>query len=178
MQREEAMRSLVAAHGALLRGLARRMMRSEPDAEDLVQDTFERAFNGLDQMRDPERSRSWLVSILHNVFLDRCRRQRIRPDAVSERNLELLPVAAATADAADEPSWADLTRQDLDRALQGLDPTYREVFELREFARCSYQEIAQRLGVTLRTAGTRLHRARAKLRELLSSTGNKHEQAL
>lgn len=162
----DAFLELVSAHESLLRGLARRLTGNDSDAEDLLQDCLERAMRNSDQLRDPKAARAWLISILKNAFLDRCRRQRAESQGRdSAEPPEDLP---CPDDAQDEPSWKDLGMEDLERALEYLEPDFRTPYKLREFENLSYREIAQRLGVPVATVATRLYRARLKLRELLS----------
>ncbi|HEY8211856.1 MAG TPA: sigma-70 family RNA polymerase sigma factor [Myxococcaceae bacterium] len=159
MEREELL-----AHRTLLLALARRLTGNESDAEDLLQDCFERAMRGSVQLRDAKAARSWLISILRNAFLDRCRRQRAELQGQDTEPPEDLPCP----EPADEPAWAHLGLEDLHRALEDLEPEFREVYELREFEGLSYKEIGKRLGVPVATVATRLFRGRFKLRQLLS----------
>src|SRR6185295_20246 len=103
------------AHGALLRALARRLTGNDADAEDLLQDCFERAMRSSTQLRDAKATRSWLISILRNAFLDRCRRQK-----AESQGLEYVepPEDLPYQEPADEPVWAQLDLGDLHRALE------------------------------------------------------------
>jgi RNA polymerase sigma-70 factor (ECF subfamily) len=162
MEREEWLRELMASAEPVLRGLARRMTGNDADAADLVQDCFERALRRADQLRDPQAARSWLISILRNAFLDRCRREALGKDHVEPP--EDLP---CPEEPAGEPAWAKLDLNDLRQAVEDLEPEFRTVYELREFQGKSYREIAGQTGTPPATVATRLHRARLKLRELL-----------
>ncbi len=73
---------------------------------------------------------------------------------------ELDPVAPA-------PAWADLTLDDIQGALDEVEPVYRDVYSLRMFEGLSYEQIARRLSIERITVGTRLSRARKRLREIL-----------
>jgi RNA polymerase sigma-70 factor (ECF subfamily) len=170
----EALRALMASLEPVLRGLARRLTGNDSDTEDLLQDTFERAVRCREQLRDLRAARSWLISILRNAFLDRCRRQRAESQG---RDYDLPEELAATADPPDEPVWAELDLADLKRALLDLEPEFRIPYEMKELQGLSYKEIAKEIGVPVSTVATRIHRARLKLRELLSQVkrGPRHE---
>src|SRR5262245_28186647 len=171
----EALRALMTDLEPVLRGLARRLTGNDADVEDLLQDCFERAVRCHEQLRDPKAARAWLISILKNAFLDRCRRQRA--ESQGRDYVDPPTDVAAPPDPPDEPIWAELDLEDLKRALLELDPEFRIPYEMREFRQLSYKEIAKELGVPVATVATRIHRARLKLRELLSKKkrGPRHE---
>lgn len=155
--------ALVDAEPALTR-IAERMCANAADARDLVQDTFERATRqGLPpDVRNPA---GWLVTVMHNLFIDRCRARARRP---SHEPLEVQHVDVARIDPdPPEPAWSRITVEDIRAAVAELDPTYREVYELHTFEGWSYEKIAERLAIQRVTVGTRLNRARKKLREVL-----------
>jgi RNA polymerase sigma-70 factor, ECF subfamily len=161
----EAFLELTAAHEPILRGLAHRLTGNDSDAGDLLQDCFERAVRRREQLRDPNAARSWLISILRNAFLDRCRRLRAESQGVEYVEP---PEDLPCPEEQDEPPWTELTLEDLQKALEALEPEFRTVYELREFERLSYRKIAGKLGVRVPTVATRLFRARLKLRQVLS----------
>lgn len=148
--------------GPALARLAARLCANHADASDLVQDTFERAARqGLpDDVRNP---RAWLTTILRNLFVDRCRAAGRRPALEPLGEL----AAPATEPAPTEPPWARLGLDDIRAAAAELEPTYREVFFLHVFEHWSYERVAARLSIQRVTVGTRLTRARRKLRDLL-----------
>jgi len=149
---------------AFLRRLARRLCHDAADAHDLVQDTFERAL--LRTHEQPRNPRAWLASIMHNLFVDRCRAKARRP-LMEAWNDEI--TAAQPPDAGGEPGWADLSLDDVRAALDQLEPRFRDVYVLHTFERRSYREIADHFAMRSVTVGTRLNRARRMLREILSS---------
>ena len=146
--------ALADAEPALTR-IAERMCANAADARDLVQDTFERATRlGLPpELRNPS---GWLVTVMHNLFIDRCRARARRP--THEPRVEKSVMSSFSS---------VVTVEDVRAALAELDPTYREVYELHTFERWSYEQIAERLSIQRVTVGTRLNRARKKLREVL-----------
>lgn len=146
-------------HRPLLQSLARRWCRSPLDPDDLVQDTLERA------LRTPlpvdTNERAWLSRVMRNLFIDRLRQQATRR--------ELLEREAVPTSAAGEPAWWEqLTEADVRAEVARLPPQQRVTFELFTFAGKSYDEIAEQLGISKNTVGTRVLRARQTLRARLT----------
>jgi len=153
---------MVSRYEAVLYARAMRLVRSRSDALDLLQDTYERALRGQATFQPGTNLRHWLMTIMYNLFLDRCRRQAREPRALCIDEHE---VASPEADAP-EP-WETITDEQIHAALADLERPFREVYELRLLDNCSYDEIADRLTIPRSTVGTRLMRARRKLRETL-----------
>jgi RNA polymerase sigma-70 factor (ECF subfamily) len=147
-----------------LRRLARKLCDHTDDVHDLMQDTLERAVaQGMPaEIRSP---RSWLKRIMLHLFIDRRRAASRNPDLVALDHHE----ARITGEdaSAGEPAWARITVDDVIRALDEIEPPYREVYWLHTFADLSYQQIAGRLSIGSITVGTRLSRARRRLRAVL-----------
>jgi RNA polymerase sigma-70 factor (ECF subfamily) len=142
-------------HEAALTRLARRLCRNAADADDLVQDTFERALRAWDRYADRGNVKAWLAAILHNRFIDRCRTNRPH-----------VPLPDLPAPDDEPPAWTTVSDDTLAAVLAELDPVFRRVFELR-VAGHSYDRIARELGIPKATVGTRLVRARKRLKALL-----------
>lgn len=151
-------------HEAWLRALARRLTRSQADAEDLLQDTLEKALRAWDRFQPGTNLRAWLAAIMNNLFIDRCRAGG-RGAAVKLDDAGELPSPARDA----EPAWAHLVEADVRAALVHVLPEFRAVYELH-LEGLGYQAIADKLGVPRATVGTRLLRARRALREVLAKT--------
>jgi RNA polymerase sigma-70 factor (ECF subfamily) len=154
----------------ILHRIAERLCASSADAADLVQDTIERAIRvGLPA--DVQNPRAWLTTMMHNLFIDRCRAAARQP------HHEALDEAHETHDAHDnvtpldaddhEPVWSRATLDDVHAALDKINPTFREVYVLHTFECRPYEEIAARLKISRVTVGTRLTRARLMLRKVL-----------
>jgi RNA polymerase sigma-70 factor (ECF subfamily) len=158
---ERAFAQAVREHEALLLGIARRLCGNEADAKDLVHDTYERALRGWDRYTDRGNLRSWMVAILNNLFIDRCRKARRAPRTEAIENLEG-PAPEPSA----PPAWSHVTDQQVDAALATIGLEFRRVYELHARGR-SYDEIAAELKIAKATVGTRLIRARKKLKEAL-----------
>ena len=153
-------------HEALLSAIARRLCGNEADAEDLVHDTYERALRSWNGQLTEAHLRSWIVSILNHLFIDRCRRARRAPRTEAIDGLE---VAALEQGA--PPAWSSISDHQISAALATLDADHRRVYELRACGR-SYDQIAAELCIPSKTVGTRLFRARRKLKEALLAEGS------
>lgn len=154
----------VRDHEPALTLLAENLTPSKADARDLVQDTFERALRAWDRLPADSNVRGWLVTILHNLFIDRCRRARRAPTTPISDDLEAPP---SSPEEAAPPAWAGVTPEQLRAALSELDGEFRRAYELHALERRSYRQIADELGIPMNTVGTRLLRARRKLRVIL-----------
>lgn len=142
--------------------LARRLCRNSADADDLVQDTFERALRAEGRYAERGQRRGWLATILLNRFRDG--KRTTSRHAVPSAAIEYF--AAPEADEAQ--AWQLVSDADLAAALDQLDPAFRRVYELAARG-LSYAEIAAELGISVNTVGTRLLRARLRLRDMLLS---------
>ena len=150
---------LQALHGDLFR---RALFLSGGDrdlAGDLAQETIARALNAREQFVSGTNLRGWVMSILRNAFIDECRhRSHIVHDdqeigsVPSTREIGPLDV---------------LSTDDIQVALASLPARSREIFQSAHLDQVSYREIAQRLGISVGTVGTRLHRTRLRLRRAL-----------
>jgi RNA polymerase sigma-70 factor (ECF subfamily) len=161
---QEKARQLANAHHASLEAFAMKLCRNPSDARDLVQDTFERALKTLQAGETITHERSWLFTVMQNLFFEKKRRAKRRPEAES---VDVANDVAAPPRSEQSPAWLDLTRADLDAAVAELDPEFRDAYRMHALEGRSYAEIAGALGIPQNTVGTRLLRARKKLRELL-----------
>ena len=157
--------ALVREHESALRATALRLCRDPAEASDLVQDTFERALRSRDRLRPGSNLRAWLLTILRNLFIDKCRRGAREPR--SELKLELIDSAFALPEAEPEPRWACITESHLREAVDKLSAEFRSVYLMQALEGRSYAEISAALGIPGATIGTRLIRARRKLKALL-----------
>ena len=145
-----------------------RLCGNATDARDLVQDTLERGWNNRERYKVGTDGRAWLLTILRNIFIDRCRsKSRERLADVSAEDVEER-VAAPEAEAL--PTWAAITPEQLREALEKIPEEFRLVYQLHALEGRAYIEIAERLGIPKATVGTRLIRARRRLKELLMPT--------
>ncbi len=142
---------------------ALRLTRSMTQAEDLVQDTVERALRFEDRFQPGTNLRAWAHQILANLFISGCRRQRREGRALS--NLSTDP-CAWTAASAPNPTGIGLSRS-TQRAIDDLPPTFRRTLVLIDVEDYSYKAAADRLGVPIGTVMSRLHRGRRLLADAL-----------
>jgi RNA polymerase sigma-70 factor, ECF subfamily len=154
---------LYRAHRRALHGLARRLTRTDADADDLLQATFERALIKAGTFRTGTNVRSWLARIMNRLFIDRCRRRQLVPIPLAD-----LEVAAPQPD--EEPWWRALTEEDLRRAMVELPPDLRLLIEAHTFGGLTYAGLADRTGLLAATIGSRLYRTRRRLKETLLRT--------
>jgi RNA polymerase sigma-70 factor (ECF subfamily) len=159
--RRASFEKVAREEGPGLFALARRLAGDSHDAADLVQDAFERALRSPRSL-GPHELRPWMITVIRNLFVDRCRSRRFRSRALRG----FRPDPEATPPQPQERASSRFTGEDVTRALAGLDRTFRDVFEL--YARSkSLRDVATALDIPVSTAGTRLFRARRKLRTAL-----------
>jgi RNA polymerase sigma-70 factor (ECF subfamily) len=172
---EAAYAALVRMHAGRLLAVARRMLRTEEDARDALQEAFLQAFRGIDRFEGGARLSTWLHRILVNACLMRLRTRSRRPEGAIE---ELLPAFYEDGHRIDPgPPWrsegADLVEQrELATLVRGaidrLPEIYRNVLLLRDIEGLDTEETARLLDVKGDTVKVRLHRARQALRALLA----------
>ncbi|NOW01031.1 RNA polymerase sigma factor SigE [Isoptericola chiayiensis] len=156
---------IVREHSARVFRLAYRLTGDRQDAEDLTQETFLRVFRSLSSYT-PGTFEGWLHRITTNLFLDQVRRKkRIRFEAMGED--------ASRVEATDDRSRPERGFEhahldhDVQAALDALRPEYRAAVVLCDIEGLSYEEIAVTLGIKIGTVRSRIHRARAQLRDAL-----------
>ena len=151
---------LLRRHGSYLEALARRKCRNQLDPDDLVQDVFEKVMRAAQPIPEGVNEQAWLSRVLHNLFIDKLRRRAAR----AERAL-CEPIAAPTHE---DTWWQELTEDEVRATVARLPDKQRVAFELFAFENRSYEDIAMLLGVPKATVGTRILRARRRLREILT----------
>jgi RNA polymerase sigma-70 factor, ECF subfamily len=141
-----------------LRRYARALAGDRIAADDLVQDTLERAWSKFHLYRRGTDLRAWLFTVMHNVHVNQVRAQR--PTVMLDDEMLELAQPVRETDT--------LVLRDLDAAIRRLPPDQREVLLLVALEEMSYDETAETLGVPIGTVMSRLSRAREKLRNMLS----------
>jgi RNA polymerase sigma-70 factor (ECF subfamily) len=143
------------------------LSRNTSEAEDLVQETCLRALRSMDGLRADGSRKSWLFTILRNIWLNQLRHQR----TVRERVEHYADGSESNEPADPEDPHTDyvskLEREQVRIALRELRVEFREIIILREYEELSYQEIAALLECPVGTVMSRLARARSRLRQLL-----------
>lgn len=176
----DAFRALVEATSAVVYRVALRSLGEPADADDVVQETYVRAWRSLDRLRDPAAVVGWLCRIAANVAADlhrsRGRRRTWSLDASSEDGAALVErLSSDDPDPEKQVGDAQLARAAL--ALVGeLSEKHRMVLLLREVDGMSYAEIAGALGLSVGTVESRLHRARAALARKIARLEAVHQR--
>ncbi len=142
-----------------LRRYARALTGDRSSADDLVQDTLERAWGKLHLWRRGSDMRAWMFSIMHNTFINHIRKKQLDAVSMDDEALEI-PTRATQEDA--------LQMRDLSSAIGKLAYEYREVILLIGLEQMSYEEVAQVLGIPLGTVMSRLSRGRERLRNIMA----------
>jgi RNA polymerase sigma-70 factor, ECF subfamily len=171
---ETAYEELVRTNGGRMLAVARRLLSSEEDARDAVQEAFLQAFRALAQFESSCRLSTWLHRIVMNAALMKLRSRRRHPEGSIE---ELLPRFGADGhrisgdvaegDLEDVKLEKDELRQVVRRCIARLPEHYRTVLVLRDINELSTQEASELLGLSRDAVKTRLHRARQALQKLL-----------
>ncbi len=142
-----------------LRRYAWTLLRNSSDADDLVQDCLLKALDRIDTLRTESDLRSWLFTIMHNLYVNRWRRMKLRTRIAAEN---------AEPDLAVPPSQqASVEIQDVLRGLASLPEEQRQIVLLVAVEGFQYGEVAAMLGIPVGTVMSRLSRARDRLREIV-----------
>ena len=145
------------------------LSRNHADAEDLVQETYVRAMQAVGRLHPDSNIKSWLFTILRNIWLNQLRRRRTGPQIVeTDADEGLANEIVEPSKNSYEIYVSGVERDQVRAAIQKLPVEFREIILLREYEQLSYQEIAGVLGCPAGTVMSRLGRARSKLRVLLS----------
>ena len=153
----------IREHYEFVRNLARGLSRGRVDHEELAQDVIERWLRAIPLLPPATNHQAWLTTVLKNLFVDRLRRRDARAEIpaddarLPDREREVLPW------------WLELGAVDVDRELVKLPSRQRATFRLFAFEGKSYDEIAQEQGIAKATVGTRILRARLRLKQLLEA---------
>lgn len=151
----------IVQHIPRLRRYARALAGDRYAADDLVQDTLERAWNKLHLWRPGSDMRAWLFTIMHNVFVNQARSRRYEADV----RVEDLPQIAVRA-----TQGQNLELANVDRALRALPAEQREVVLLVTVEDLTYEEVSRALDIPIGTVMSRLSRGRERLRQLMGGT--------
>jgi RNA polymerase sigma-70 factor, ECF subfamily len=170
----ESFAALINQYDRHIYRLALNITGNQEDAEDVLQDSFLKAYTNLAQFQGNSRFYTWLVRIAVNEALMKLRKRRgtswvSLDEPVETEDRSLMP--QEIADWADNPeeNYAKAELQDiLNQTMQKLEPQFRTVFVLRDVENFSTEETAKMLGLSVPAVKSRLLRARLKLRELLN----------
>lgn len=151
---QTAFEALVAAHLARAQAVARAVVRDPTSVDDVVQESFLRAYDRIGQIGEPSTFPSWLAAIVRNEAVTWLRRNA-KPEQVA--------IHQTSEPAQPEPVAADPRLDRLRLALDRLQPVYREILRLKYDANLDYQQIAETLDLSVANVEKRLYRARQSL---------------
>jgi len=155
---------------------ALRLTRSRAEAEDVVQETFLRAFRSFERFNPGTNCRAWLFTILRNVFLNRVRNQarEVLEADVGETAVEAASEGHGAGGNPEEELLQSVLHGDVDRALKALPLPFREAVVLVDLEGLSYREVAEVVGCPVGTVMSRLSRGRSLLRQALRRFAQEH----
>lgn len=171
---EAAVRALTTRYNRRLFRVARGILRNDAEAEDVVQETYVRAFTGLDMFRGDAAFGTWITRIAMNEALGRLRKRKPSVDWESygenrtQAQIIDFPVSAVSIDPEKTMAQGEI-RVVLEKAIDQLPDAFRIVFVARIIEGMTVEETADLFSLKPETVKTRLHRARALLREELES---------
>lgn len=175
---DEAFAQAALAHIDSLYGMALRLTRRAPDAEDLVQETYLKAFRSAHQFEPGTNLKAWLFTILHNTYRNIRRHDGRNPVDVDSDAVERAPNEGP----ADQSPEQILSRRTLDAdlraALDGLPEAFRQAVWLRDVEELSYAEMAKVLDVPIGTVMSRISRGRRALSDALRERRARAEAAM
>ena len=170
---DQAMEYMPALYSA-----AMRMTRNSSDAEDLVQETYLKAYRAFGSFEAGSNLKAWLYKILTNTFINAYRSRRRRPEVLDIEDVEDLYLyrrvgapSAAAGESAEDVALSRFTDEDVKRALESLPEQFRIAVYLADVEQFSYKEIADIMEVPVGTVMSRIHRGRRALQKALLDFG-------
>lgn len=166
---ERAFGELVSRYETKVYSLALRMVRNPEDAEDVLQDTFLRAYRGIKSFQGASTFSTWIYRITANSALMRLRKKQLPTVSIEDQDERETPVNIAdwTPGPAEQLMTQEL-QHEMDEAIEALPPEFRQVFILRDVEERSNAEVAEILDLSVAAVKSRLHRARLKVRNRLA----------
>ena len=168
-----AFAELVRRYEGKIFRLAQHVTQNREDAEDVLQETFMKAYEHLDQFKGDSKFYTWIVRIAVNQALMKLRRRKTDKSVSLDEQIDtgedtVVREIAAWGENPEQQFSREELGEVLDTAIQSLDPPYRSVFLLRDVEDLSTEETAEALGLSVPAVKSRLLRARLQLREKLT----------
>lgn len=163
-----------------LYGGALRMTRNPADAEDLVQETYVKAYQAFNSFREGTNLKAWLYRIMTNTYINSYRKKKRQPTQQSSEDVtdhQLLATSSHESvglESAEVEALKNLPNQRIAQAMNDLSEDYRMVVYYADVEGLAYKEIAEIMGTPLGTVMSRLHRGRKQLREALKDVAQEH----
>ena len=166
-------------HMSSLYSAALRMTRNPSDAEDLVQETYLKAYRGFGSFQEGTNLKAWLYRILTNTFINTYRAKKRRPEQTEMEDVEDLYLyrrlggleAATAGRSAEDQVLERFTDEDVKQAVEALPENFRIAVLLADVEGFAYKEIAEILDIPIGTVMSRLHRGRRALQKALYEFG-------
>ena len=169
--REDNFTSETLPHKSALYNYALKISGNADDAQDLVQETYYKAFRYFDKFQSGTNSKAWMFMILKNTFINDYRKSKREPYKLDYEQIqnfyENVKADRAIDNNLDKDFYNDLFDDELTEAIDQLPTKMREVFLLCDLEGYSYEETADLVGCPIGTVRSRLHRARHMLQEIL-----------
>lgn len=166
---ERAFGELVGRYESKVYSLAMKMLRNPEDAEDVLQDTFLRAYRGIKSFQGNSTFSTWIYRITANSALMRLRKKQLPTVSIDDADERETPINIADwAPGPVEQLLTQETQKAMSEAIEALPPEFRQVFILRDVEELSNAEVADILDLSVAAVKSRLHRARLKVRNRLA----------
>ena len=173
IDRQSEFEAMALEHLDSLYSTAMRMTRNRADAEDLVQDTYLKAFRFFDQFKIGTNFKAWLFKILKNTYINKFRKQSKQPQAVDFDDVEMFydqlsqDQVIKFSTSPDEEVFNNFLAQDVRKAIEELPSEFKMAVILSDIEGFSYKEVAEIIGRPVGTVMSRLYRGRKLLQKLL-----------
>lgn len=166
---DRAFGNLVERYETKVYSLAMKMLRNPEDAEDVLQDTFLRAYRGIKSFQGNSTFSTWIYRITANSALMRLRKKQLPTVSIDDADERETPINIADwSPGPVEQLLTKETQKAMDEAIEALPPEFKQVFILRDVEELSNAEVAEILDLSVAAVKSRLHRARLKVRNRLA----------
>lgn len=166
---DRAFGNLVERYESKVYSLAMKMLRNPEDAEDVLQDTFLRAYRGIKSFQGNSTFSTWIYRITANSALMRLRKKQLPTVSIDDADERETPINIADwSPGPVEQLLTKETQKAMDEAIETLPAEFKQVFILRDVEELSNAEVAEILDLSVAAVKSRLHRARLKVRNRLA----------